>query len=58
LSWSGHLHHYEVAGTAGIVGLAEEPDQAVDVLGGGCQEELLLYEFQPAEPEPIEQMWL
>jgi hypothetical protein len=32
--------------------LAEEPDQSLDVLGGGCEEELLSHELQPAQTEP------
>ncbi len=32
---------------------AQESDQAFDVLGGGGQEELLLNELQPAQPETL-----
>ncbi len=38
--------------------LAEEPDQSLDVLGGGCEEELFSHELQPAQTEPSRPMWL
>ncbi len=43
------LHGFLVAGSQRCCLLAEEADQSLDVLGHGCQEELLSRELQSAQ---------